>query len=247
MIVDTILLGDGIFAINDVDVARTRGGGQFLVEREYREIEADGDYGPVKGRVVKQKSVGKLILNALTLLPTNMSKFYPATKVVTSGAGVDVWSPKEEIEDEDYQDKVSWTGYTKSGKQVYIKIQNAINLEGIDWGLLDKDEVVPQITYTATYLESARKTEPWDVEFTKGTTYSVTLTVESGAANIEDAVVRFNNETVLTNASGVATFTGVPVGANQEFKIIAGGYATYFGAVSVVSADVTSTISIEAL
>lgn len=72
-----ILLGLGVFAIDDVDVALCRGGGKFLVEREFRDIVADGDKGPVKGRVSLDKEVAKLSMNALTML-TNIKKMYPA-------------------------------------------------------------------------------------------------------------------------------------------------------------------------
>ena len=54
-----IILGDGVFAIGATDVGLTRGGGTLTIEREYRTIEADGDYGPVKGRIRKIKSVAK--------------------------------------------------------------------------------------------------------------------------------------------------------------------------------------------
>ena len=49
---DEIVLGAGKFYINNTLVALSRGGGKFTVEREYREINADGDRGAVKGRVV---------------------------------------------------------------------------------------------------------------------------------------------------------------------------------------------------
>lgn len=71
-----ILLGAGIFAIDDVDVALTRGGGKFTVEREFREINADGDRGAVEGRVVIDASRPKLELNALTML-TSVKSLYP--------------------------------------------------------------------------------------------------------------------------------------------------------------------------
>ena len=46
----TILLGAGVVSIGGVDVALTRGGSQFTVEREFREINADGDRGVIQGR-----------------------------------------------------------------------------------------------------------------------------------------------------------------------------------------------------
>jgi hypothetical protein len=72
-----ILLGAGIFYIGENAVALTRGGGKFLVEREYREINADGDRGPVVDRVSMDRSVPKLSMNVLTIL-TKVADLYPA-------------------------------------------------------------------------------------------------------------------------------------------------------------------------
>lgn len=158
-----ILLGDGVFSIAGVDVALTKGGGKWSVEREYKPIEADGDMGPVKGRIRKLKSVAKLVMNALEIIPTDMSKYYPAM-TVTSVAASDTITGAEDIEDTDYN-TVTWTGVTIDGIEVVITLENAINLENIEWELVDKEEVIPELTYTAAYLSTARKTEPWNVVF----------------------------------------------------------------------------------
>lgn len=75
-----ILLGLGMFYIGGTAVALTRGGGKFTVEREFREIKADGDRGPVKGRIVMEGSKASITVNALTFL-TNMAGLYPAISV----------------------------------------------------------------------------------------------------------------------------------------------------------------------
>ena len=160
-----IILGDGVFAIGATDVGLTRGGGKLTVGREYKIIDADGDYGPVKGRIRKIKSVAKLSMNALEILTTNIPKMYPATEVTTA-TGTDTITGKTDIEDTDYNDTITWTGKTTGGRSVVITIENAINLENIDWELVDKEEIVPALTYTAAYLESARTVEPWKVVFT---------------------------------------------------------------------------------
>lgn len=163
---DDIILGDGVFSVNGVDIALTRGGGQFTIEREYRQIEADGDYGPVKGRIRKIRSVAKLSMNALEVLVTNLPKMYPAMQVVNDvGPPVtDTVTATADIADTDYT-TVTWTGKTQGGRAVVITLNNAINLENLDWSLVDKEEVVPQLTYTATYDEATRTTEPWKIEF----------------------------------------------------------------------------------
>jgi len=161
---DNIILGDGVFYINETPIALTRGGGSFSIEREYRQIDADGDFGPVKGRIRKIKSTAKLVLNALELLPAQIVQMYPALQISTDVDGTTIQG-KEKVEAADYQDEVIWVGETLSGQGVRITIQNAINLENLEWSLVDKEEIVPVVTYTAAYLESARKTEPWKVEF----------------------------------------------------------------------------------
>lgn len=79
----TILLGAGVVSIGGTDVALTRGGSQFTVEREFREINADGDRGVVKDRVVMDASRATLTLNALTFI-THMADSYPAISVATT-------------------------------------------------------------------------------------------------------------------------------------------------------------------
>ncbi len=77
---DEIALGAGKFYINNTLVALSRGGGKFTVEREYREINADGDRGAVKGRVVMESSRPKMQLNALAML-SNLTSLYSSLEV----------------------------------------------------------------------------------------------------------------------------------------------------------------------
>ena len=75
-----IVLGVGKFYIgtNAQDaqpVGLTRGGGSFVVEREFREINADGDPGLVAGRIEKEMARPKLTINALQWL-TKVDKLY---------------------------------------------------------------------------------------------------------------------------------------------------------------------------
>lgn len=162
---EEIVLGYGVFSIGTTDIALTRGGGSFKVERTYKQIQADGDYGPVKDRIRKDGSVATLTLNALELLATNLPDMYPATELDTGTAGTEEFKATADIASADYQASIKFTGETVNGKSVVIEIENAINLENIDWPLVDKDEVVAEVTYTATYLETARTTEPWNVKY----------------------------------------------------------------------------------
>ena len=165
-----IVLGDGVFTIGGVALAVTRGGGVFSIEREYRQIEADGDYGPVKDRIRLIRSVAKLKINALEILPASIPTFYPAmSEDTTTSAGTSTITGMDgtitDIQTGDYQSTVTWTGTTKAGKAVTITLNDAINLENIEWNLIDKDEIVPELTYTACYTEGSETTEPWKIDY----------------------------------------------------------------------------------
>lgn len=162
---DEIVLGHGVFAIGATDIGLTRGGGAFSVEREIREITADGDYGPVKGRMSLDREVATLTVNALKFDPADLSKLYPALTVDSTTVGTDAITSNVAIADTDYNAAITWTGRTTSGRSVIITLNNAINIEGIDWSLVDKDEVVPEITFTAAYDPATRAAAPWKIEY----------------------------------------------------------------------------------
>lgn len=64
-------------------VGLTRGGGSFVVEREFRDINADDDPGAVAGRISKDSARPKLKLVALQWL-TKVDKLYSCIKTVTA-------------------------------------------------------------------------------------------------------------------------------------------------------------------
>lgn len=160
MAVSDIILGEGTFWINGLPIGLTRGGGQFTVEREYRMIEADGDFGVVKGRVRKARSTAKLTLNALELSPLRLQQYFPST---TYAGGE--YTATTDVEDTDFMGYVKFVGKTKNGTGVSIQLTNAINLENLDLSMIDKEEIVASITFTAAYTEDDRTTEPWTIIF----------------------------------------------------------------------------------
>lgn len=81
----SIMLGVGVFYIGDNAIALTRGGGKFSVEREFREINADGDRGPVEDRIVMESSRATLTMNVLTILE-RFSELYTAVEETTAEA-----------------------------------------------------------------------------------------------------------------------------------------------------------------
>ena len=82
-----IVLGVGKFYIGNSAtdakvVGLTRGGGSFMVEREYRDIAADEDPGSVEGRILKDSGRPKLKLVALQWL-TKTPQLYACMTTAT--------------------------------------------------------------------------------------------------------------------------------------------------------------------
>ncbi|MBW8382499.1 MAG: hypothetical protein K0M69_08285 [Youngiibacter sp.] len=165
---DKILLGYGVVTVGTTPIGLTRGGSAFVVEREYRQIEADGDRGAVQGRILIDKETAKLTVNALELFnATDMDLYYPAMSIVADNETTPTkrtMTSTLSIVSGDYND-VKWVGKTKDGKAVTIIIENALNMSNLEWTLEDKNEVVASLEFTATYDEATRDTAPWKVEF----------------------------------------------------------------------------------
>lgn len=164
---EKILLGHGVITVGGVPLGLTRGGGSFAVEREFRPIEADGDRGPVKGRILIDTEVAKLTVNALELFAAaEIQKYYPGLKLDSTETTYDEVTGTLTIAAGDYSDVV-WTGKTKDGKSLTIEVDDALNMANLEWGLEDKSEVVPSLEMTGTYDETKRDTPPWRVKFGK--------------------------------------------------------------------------------
>lgn len=168
MTADKILLGYGVVTVGTTPIGLTRGGSAFVVERKTRDIEADGDMGTVKGRTVIESENAKLTVNALELFTaTDMTKYYPAMSITPDSETTPTkhtLTSTLSIVEGDYSD-VKWVGKTKDGKAVTIMIENALNLGNLEWKLEDKNEVVQELEFAATYDEATRDVAPWKVEF----------------------------------------------------------------------------------
>lgn len=84
----SIVLGVGKFYVGTsssdaVCVGLTRGGGQFTVERAYRDINADNDPGAVSGRIAQDEGRPKMKFNALQWIG-QINKLYAGIKTVTT-------------------------------------------------------------------------------------------------------------------------------------------------------------------
>lgn len=167
-----IMLGDGATCfIDNVCVGMTRGGAAFKTNSAIKHIDADGDKGDGKGRHRKTECKPTIELNLLQLISENVKNFYSGIKVEDAETGVSKITGRS-INDTDYHE-VAIVGKTKDGRDVVIKLFDAINLEGLDWSTADKDEVVAKVTFTGTYdsqkLADNNEYEPYEITFVKPT------------------------------------------------------------------------------
>ena len=159
-----IMLGKGVFKVDDQLIGLTRDGGNFSVEYENRVINADGDRGNVKGRIVRETAIPKLQISHLELL-TSFDDMHSGIKKTTSGSNT-VITGTGKIDDEADYHTVQFIGETKDGREVTIEVKNAINLENISLDLKEKNDVIDSITFTGCYEENAASIdEPWSITY----------------------------------------------------------------------------------
>jgi len=165
-----MMLGEGVFSYAAAastsamtEIGAVRGGGVFNVNRTFRRQVADGDFGPVKGRIAIDEEIATLTIRALEMLPAAIDDFYPAL-MSSAGANLTTLRSTLQVVDGDYK-KVRFTGRTQGGNAVQITLDQAINMTPINWELLDKNEVVPELVFTACSLEASTTYPQWDVTF----------------------------------------------------------------------------------
>lgn len=88
------------------------------------------------------------------------------------------------IQSTDYK-TVTWTGKTKSGQAVVITLNNAINLEDVALSMVEKDEVIPKLTFYATYdntdeTQDDDTAEPFSISYTAGSSDTAADTILLG-------------------------------------------------------------------
>lgn len=77
----SIMLGAGVFYVDEQKIGLNRGGGQFVTGRVFREINVDGDRGAVKDRIVIDEARPTIKLNTLEIIG-KLTELYPAFEEV---------------------------------------------------------------------------------------------------------------------------------------------------------------------
>lgn len=142
-------------------IGATRGGSEFALNAEFRDIEVDGVPGPVKGLRRLVRVAPTMTINLLSLTKDNILLAIPGASAEageTDFTDYDVITGGQ-ITDESYFDNLALVARTGSGKPVIFVIENALADGNLSLSFADQDEVNPSITFQAHFdpadLESA--------------------------------------------------------------------------------------------
>lgn len=171
---DKVQLGEGFLVFNfnpddwedseSIRFGATRGGGSYNVERTNLPIRFDGDRGEnTKGLKRISEWVITITANALELDLDLLSKVMPGTvedKAGTDTPGYKQYRPNLQYLDEDFIGNLAYITRTHSGKRVAYVIENVLGDGALTAAFEDKNEIVPETTFTAHFDPEDMDTVP---------------------------------------------------------------------------------------
>lgn len=131
----------------------TRGGSEFALNAEFRDIEVDGVPGPVKGLRRLVRVAPTMTINLLSLTKDNLMMAIPGATSEAGGTGLEDYDviTGGQVTDEHYFDNIALVARTGSGKPVIFVIENALADGALSISLADQDEANPSITFNAHF------------------------------------------------------------------------------------------------
>lgn len=149
-------------------IGATQGGGSFSAVPTTRRIEIDGVKGAAKGLETIDEWVVTMVANAKEVTANNLSLSLGAATVSTAGtpANYQKITAKEDFEDDDYAENITWIGNLKGSElPVIIVMKNAISINGLTLTVADKGEAVIPITLTGHYSLDDLETPPFEIYY----------------------------------------------------------------------------------
>lgn len=182
---------------NAIELGATRGGTAFSIEPDIRTIEIDGQRGVTRGSQIKDSEEATLTVNLLELSPENLRRIIP-------GAKLDVWDDGfahvtgAPITMSSYVENIVVTAaFVGEGRDEFavIVLENALNTEGIELALEDKDEANPAVTFMAHYDPAVPTAVPWHI-------LVKTTAQELAYYNAQSVAPEFTSATPATGTGG---------------------------------------------
>lgn len=157
---ESIIFDAGVLYKNFVSPAEpgeilgaTRGGSEFNLNAETREVEVDGAPGPVKGLKRFVRIEPAITINLLSLTKKNLLMAIPGAKSTPGGEGFEDYDviTGGQITDESYFDNLTLVAKTGAGKPIIFMIENALADGALSISTTDQDESNPAITFNAHF------------------------------------------------------------------------------------------------
>lgn len=169
---EKVQLGEGILIFNfnpddwddpeSIPFGATRGGGTYNVERTNLPVRFDGDKGEnTKGMKRISEWVITITANALEIDLSLLEKVMPGTTEEVAGVatpGYKKYRPNAEYELDDYLKNLAYVTETYGGNVVAYVIENPLGDGAFSAAFEDKNEVVPETTFTA-HFDPAKMSE----------------------------------------------------------------------------------------
>lgn len=140
---ENLLLGAGTFykdlkydkekaAWDGTILSATSGGGKFLYEGEFVNIEIDGATVKVKGLTQKVGEKAELEANVVEVTPSILKMTIVGKDAESDIEGFDLIISKPLIEDADYLDNIAFVGYLATNEPIIIILENALCTSGLE-------------------------------------------------------------------------------------------------------------------
>jgi len=156
------------FASPGTLLGATRGGSTLTIEQEIREMEADGARGPVVGSRRITRVTARLVVNFLEHTVESFKRALVGSDSATFNTDWDAISRSLQIENADFLSDVTLLGEVSgSANAMAIKLSNVIADGNFELSLVDKEEGVLAVTFTAHFTADDLDTEPWTLYWPK--------------------------------------------------------------------------------
>ena len=181
---EKVKLGEGVLIFNfnpndwedanSIPFGATRGGGNYNVEPTNLPIRFDGDRGEhTKGLKRKTEWVIQITANALELDLELLQKVLPGTVQDVTGTDTPNYKkfrPKVDYDLSDYIDNLAYITQTHAGTTVAYVIENVLGDGALSLAFEDKNEIVPETTFTAHFdPEKMNEVPTYVVEYAEET------------------------------------------------------------------------------
>lgn len=169
---DDIILGDGIIYKNyglgsQRELGACSGDSKFVVTKKIVHIDYNGMYGDTLDKKRVTSCVPSLNINLLSVSPTNLADCYAGLAVTDAGTYYEVTDTLT-IGASNYWTNLTFIGESKSGKDIWIQMDNVLgDSEKIEWALKTDSHVISDVQFTGHYGTTTPTTAPYRIRYYK--------------------------------------------------------------------------------